>query len=95
MVGRTTGLLQARVPFEPVLRCSLVDDLDHFLEDLTTEEVAGFATVADALQPTMARVPTPELLVRDVGAAGVALTVGDDDRHQASGIAHLLLSFAG
>ena len=33
VVGRTSGLLQARVPFDPVLRYSLVDDLDHLVEN--------------------------------------------------------------
>ena len=64
------------MPFEPVLRRSLVDDLDHLVEELIAEDMAGYAVVADALWSMLARVPAAELLVRDVGAAGVALTVG-------------------
>ena len=84
VVGRTTGLLQARVPFELVASRSPLDDLDHLVEELIAEDMAGYAIVADALRFMLARPPVLELLVHDVGAAGVALTVGDDR----SGIRH-------
>ena len=35
-------LFQPRVPFEPVLRRSLVDDLDHLVEELIAEDMAGY-----------------------------------------------------
>ena len=40
--------------------------------------MTGYAVVTDALWSMLARVPISGLLVHDVGAAGVALTTGDD-----------------
>ena len=64
-------LFQPRVPFEPVLRRSLVDDLDHLVEELIAEDMAGYAVVADALWSMLARMPAAELLVHAAAASVV------------------------